>query len=115
MDLFGFPSVYGMHLVVYLILKDILVNTPIINEISVKIIFSNVLDPYTPDGLWSLHELFGYYKHNLGRFTNLIIHQQLDDIFRPGKNSPEASNNIEKILQYVDANFQPTLNATADK
>ena len=76
---------------------------------------SNVSDPYTPDGWWSLHELFRYYKHNLGRFTNLIIQRDLDDVFRPGKYSPEASNNIEKILQYADANFEPTLNATSDK
>ena len=89
--------------------------TPFIDYINVRRIFSNVLDPYTSDGLWSLQELFGYYKHNLERFTNLILQHELDDIFRPGKYSPEASNNIEKILQYVDANFQPTLNATADK
>ena len=73
------------------------------------------LDPYSRDGLWSLQEVFNYYKRNLNRFTNLISNHDLDSIFRPGKYSPQASNNIEKILQYADTKFQPTLNATSAK
>ena len=79
------------------------------------IFFLLFIDPFNRDGLWSVQELFNYYKNNLGRFTNLITHHQLDAIFRPGKYSPEAANNIEMILQYVDANFKPTLNATNAK
>ena len=79
------------------------------------IFFQLFIDPFNRDGLWSVQELFNYYKNNLGRFTNLITQHQLDAIFRPGKYSPEASNNIEMILQYVDANLKPTLNATNAK
>ena len=74
-----------------------------------------LIDPYKRDGVWSLQEVFNYYKRNLGRFTKLIKNHQLDAIFRPGKYSPEASNNIEKILQYADAKLQPTINATSAK
>ena len=74
-----------------------------------------ILDPYTPDGWWSLPEVLRYYKHNLRRFTKLVRNHALEDIFHPGRYSPEASNNLEKILQYADATFQPTLNSTYDK
>ena len=72
-----------------------------------------------PEDDWMLfdpfRDVFNYYKRNLYRFTRIIRRQEFAKLIRPGQFDTEPPNNLDKIMNYAEANFGGIVNSTKDK